>query len=129
MRKYIFFSLLIITPVGFLCKIYTGVFSGWVQNSLAGIFYEIFWCLVVFFFLPREKSITTIAAGVFLVTALLEILQLWQPPFLEQIRSHFLGRTLLGTTFSWWDFPHYLAGSLLGGWWLKRLVKNTEKVR
>lgn len=128
MRKYIFISLLVVTPLGFLCKIYTGVFAGWVQNSLAGVFYEIFWCLIVFFISPKEKSIPAIAAGVFLGTALLEILQLWHPPFLELIRSHFLGRSLLGTSFSWWDFPHYLVGSLMGGGWLKWLVKHTEKV-
>ena len=45
---------------------------------------------------------------------LLEVLQLWHPPFLEALRGHFLGRTVLGTTFSWSDFPHYVAGAVLG---------------
>lgn len=33
-----------------------------------------------------------------------------------------LGRTLIGTTFSLWDFPHYVLGCVLGWLWLRQLV-------
>ncbi|CCQ63282.1 hypothetical protein CWATWH0401_1935 [Crocosphaera watsonii WH 0401] len=43
------------------------------------------------------------------------------------IRSHILGKLLLGTTFSWWDFPHYIIGCLLGWLWLKFIDKLSYK--
>lgn len=57
------------------------------------------------------------------MTCILEFLQLWHPPFLELIRSYLIGRLLIGTSFSWWDFPHYLVGCLIGWWWLAKLEK------
>jgi hypothetical protein len=61
--------------------------------------------------------------GVFLVTSALEFLQLWHPPFLQLIRSTFLGQTLIGTSFTWWDFPYYFFGCVLG-WFGVRYVKT-----
>jgi hypothetical protein len=46
-------------------------------------------------------------------------MQLWHPPWLEWMRGYFLGRTILGSTFDWWDFPYYFAGSALGWLWLR----------
>ncbi|GAB4366868.1 MAG: hypothetical protein Kow0042_07100 [Calditrichia bacterium] len=120
-RKYILYSLFVIVPVGFLCKFYSGPASGWVRDNLAGVFYEIFWCLVCFYFWPYKSAIIKIVIGVFGMTSLLEIAQLWHPDFLEAIRANFLGRTLIGTSFAWWDFPHYFAGSVVGWVWLRRL--------
>jgi hypothetical protein len=62
-----------------------------------------------------------IAAGVLAATCVLEFLQLWHPPFLEALRSNFLGATILGTTFDWTDFPYYFAGSGIGWLWLNML--------
>jgi hypothetical protein len=121
-RKRILVSLLVITPLGFLFKLYAGPVQGWFNNYAAGVLYEIFWCLVLLFFWPHRKFTAKIAMGVLVVTSLLEVLQLWHPWMLEQIRSTFLGRTLLGTTFSWWDFPHYVLGCALGGFWMLRIL-------
>ena len=38
------------------------------------------------------------------VTFALEFLQLWKPPFLQAVRSTFLGHVLIGSSFSWFDF-------------------------
>jgi hypothetical protein len=38
---------------------------------------------------------------VLVATCLLEFLQLWHPPLLEAVRSTFIGRTVLGTSFTW----------------------------
>lgn len=115
-RKRVLIALLVITPLGFWFKLYTGPGRAWLNNSAAGTLYEVFWCLVVFFFWPCREFVTRIAVGVFVVTSLLEVLQLWHPWALEQIRATFLGRALIGTTFAWWDFPHYALGCALG--WL-----------
>jgi hypothetical protein len=114
-------SLLVVTPLGFLSKLYAGPARGWFNNYAAGVLYEVFWCLVLFFFWPRRESAMKIAVGVLATTSALEVLQLWHPWLLEQIRSTFLGRALLGTTFAWWDFPHYVLGCALGWLWMLKI--------
>ncbi|MCK4652821.1 MAG: DUF2809 domain-containing protein [Candidatus Cloacimonetes bacterium] len=121
-------SLLFITPLGFLCKFYSGVGAKWLNDSFGGLLYEIFWCLVVFLILPKFKPIN-IAIGVFIVTCVLEIMQLWHPPFLELTRSNFIGRTVIGTSFVWSDFIYYVLGSTLGWLWLASIRKINEQRR
>ncbi|MDY6953176.1 MAG: DUF2809 domain-containing protein [Thermodesulfobacteriota bacterium] len=123
-RRHTLLALLIVTPMGLLFKFYSGPGQAWFNDHGAGLLYEIFWILVVFFFLPERKWTTNIAVSVFTVTCVLEVLQLWHPPFLEKVRSYFLGRALIGTTFSWWDFPHYGMGSCLGWACIKRITKT-----
>ena len=113
-------SLLLLIPVGFYSKFYNGPAFVWVNNSLGGMFYEIFWCLVVFLFLNKITP-WKIAFSVFVITCSLEFLQLWHPPFLEIIRSTFIGRTVIGTTFAWSDYIYYVAGSLTGWIWIELL--------
>jgi hypothetical protein len=120
-RGWLILSLLIVTPLGFVFKLYEGPGHNWVNNYAAGVLYEIFWCLVLFFVWPRRETITRIALGVFFVTSLLEVLQLWHPWVLERVRTTFPGQALIGTTFSWWDFPHYALGCVLGWLWMVRI--------
>jgi hypothetical protein len=120
-RRWILAALFIVTPAGFLFKLYSGPAYHWFNDYGAAVMYEIFWCIVIFFFCPRKSAVTKIAVGVFLATSFLEVLQLWHPLFLQQIRSTFLGGALLGTTFVWWDFPHYALGCLIG-WLLMRAI-------
>jgi hypothetical protein len=117
-------SLVIIIVFGFMTKFYSGPGANWVNNSLGGVFYEIFWCLVLFLLLPRLAAWKN-ATMVFCVTCLLEFLQLWHPPFLEAIRSNFIGATILGTTFAWSDFCYYLFGSA-AGWKCLHILRKTE---
>ena len=120
-RRYIILSLCIIFPVGFLFKLYSGPAHKWFNDYGAAVMYEIFWCMVIFLFYPHKKAAIKITVGVFVVTSLLEVLQLWQPWFLQQIRSTFLGAALLGNTFVWWDFPHYVLGCLISWLWMRAL--------
>ena len=115
--------ILFLVPVGFLSKIYSGPGQLWVNHSLGGVLYEIFWCLVVSGFRPALKA-KKIALGVFCVTCMLEFMQLWHPAFLESFRRLFIGRTLLGTTFTWTDFPYYFLGSLAGAFLIEQLKKS-----
>lgn len=119
------FSLLIVTAMGFFFKFYNGFGQQWLNNYGAAIFYEIFWCLFAFLFLKSRKAVNPIPIWVFAITCLLEFLQLWHPPLLEQMRSTLVGRLLLGSTFSWWDFPHYAIGCILGWLWLKQLAAKS----
>ena len=83
-QKWALILILLITPVGFYTKFYSGPAASWVNDSLGGVFYEIFWCLLVSLFLVNSRA-WVIATSVFMVTCLLEVLQLWHPEFLEII--------------------------------------------
>lgn len=78
-RLYFNLSLLIIVVMGFLFKYYTGPAREWFNNYGAAVFYEIFWCLLVFLLLPSRKAVKQIPLWVFAVTCGLEFLQLWHP--------------------------------------------------
>ena len=69
-----------------------------------------------------------IAVGVLLATCVLEFLQLWHPPWLQVMRSTFLGESLFGTSFSWWDFPAYVVGAVVG-WIVLRRLARSERAR
>lgn len=116
------FSILLITPLGFFTKLYTGNGETWVNNHLGGTFYIIFWCLIVFLIFPGTKPLI-IAGWVLAVTILLEFLQLFHPKFLEFIRGSFIGKTIIGTSFNWIDFIFYFIGFGIAVIWLKGLSK------
>ncbi len=118
-RRLIRHSLLLI-PVGFAVKF--GL-TGWGLRYGGAIFYEIFWILILRFFLPQWSPLRC-AVTVFVATSLLEMLQLWHPFWLEWLRSHFLGRVLIGTSFDPVDFAYYFVGSAAGFGYLRRLVKS-----
>ncbi len=120
-------SLLIITPIGFYSKFYQGPAQHWINDSLGGVFYVIFWCLVAYLFFPRI-AVMKIAVGVVMVTCLLECLQVWHPPFLEYLRGNFIGATILGSTFMWTDFPYYIVGGLLGWGWIWFLKLRVDQI-
>ncbi|MDL1979085.1 MAG: DUF2809 domain-containing protein [Deltaproteobacteria bacterium] len=85
--------------------------------------------LVIFSFFPKKALTNKIPLWVFTITCALEILQMWHPPVLERIRSCFLGRALIGTSFSWWDFPHYAVGCLVGSLLITWIIKRCNKTR
>ncbi len=120
------FLLIVLVPIGFFTKFYSGPAQELIGNSIGGLLYEIFWCLVVFFLFP-EMNRVGIALGVLIVTCLLEFMQLWHPPFLEALRENFIGRTVLGNSFNWMDFPYYITGSTLGYFMLKSVSKIATK--
>lgn len=111
-RKWTILATIIIVPIGFLTKFYSGPAHTWVNNSLGGILYIIFWSLLLFFIIPDVKPVK-ITFYVFIGTCFLEFLQLWHPRILELIRSNFIGRTTLGTSFSLLDLFHYVVGLVL----------------
>lgn len=87
--------------MGFLLKYYPSVSHQWLNNYGAAVFYEIFWCLLAFWFFRSQAAIKQIPFWVFLITCVIELLQLWHPPLLNQVRATFIGKLLLGYTFAW----------------------------
>ncbi len=125
-RRNLAGALVLAVPVGFAMKAYTGPGGWWVRNYGAGVVYEVFWILLVLLFRPKF-SITRVAWGVLVVTCGLEVLQLWHPAFLEAVRRTFLGRALIGTTFSAWDFPSYVLGCLMGAGLARLLIRSRTR--
>ena len=126
-QKRVVLSLLVVPPLGFSFKFYPGPGNWWFNNYGAGVLYEIFWILLAFLFFSSKRSANGIPIYVFIITCILEFLQLWHPPFMEMIRSYFVGSALIGTTFVWWDFPHYVFGCLMGWIWLGLLLRREDK--
>ncbi len=116
---------LVLIPLGFLIKEYTGPFSHIISDKLAGAFYVIFWCLLLSFFLQRINTVK-IVISVVIVTCLLELVQLVEAPVLEMIRSDYIGRALIGSSFSWSDFIFYIIGGVLS-YLIILLIKRIKK--
>ena len=123
-RKWSIISIIIIIPVGFYTKFYSGPASGWVNNSLGGILYVIFWSLVFYLIGPNTNPLKIVTI-VFILTGMLEFLQLWHPVILESIRSHFLGRSIIGSSFSQSDFFYYFIGAITA-YLLIMFLRRTE---
>ena len=121
-------TILVITSLGFASKFYAGPGAKWFNNSLGGLLYEVFWCLVISIILIKAKP-WKIALNVLIITCILEILQLWHPIFLEVMRGTFIGRTIIGTTFVLSDFIYYTIGSIAGLILLKKIRKSTNSLQ
>ena len=112
-RSRLLVFLAFVTPLGVATKFYQGPGASWVNSYLGGVLYVVFFVLLTLLVNPTWQK-PKVALTVFLVTSALETLQLWHPAWLETTRKSFLGHALLGNFFSWWDFPHYAAGALIG---------------
>ena len=120
-RAWLFAALVVTAAAGIGSKVYDGPGQAWAREHGGGVLYEMFWILAVALVWPRRHGLPWVSIAVLTVTCGLEAAQLWHPPWLERIRATFLGHALLGSTFSWGDFPHYVLGCGLGwllGWWI-----------
>ena len=109
--------LVVVTLLGLYSKFYRGWYADWINYSVRGVLYVLFWCGILDLILP-QRGPKGIAISVLIVTFLLEIMQLSHHVFLEYVRSFFWGRTLIGTTFAASDFFYYVVGSFLGYFWI-----------
>ena len=116
-------SLLAVVPIGLGLKFYSGPFRAFVNDWASSLAYECLWMLAAFLVFPRRSAILPIAVAVFLGTCVIEVMQLWHPPALEAIRSTFVGRCVLGTSFDPKDFAAYAVGCAIGGLWLRAIAR------
>ncbi|MCF7920674.1 MAG: DUF2809 domain-containing protein [Candidatus Cloacimonetes bacterium] len=105
-------ALIALIALGIFFKYYNGILQEFINNSLAGLVYVIFWCVFFRMIFLKTQS-WKITVSVTITTCLLEFLQLWHPPFLEYLRHFWLGKALLGTTFNRSDFIWYFTGGFL----------------
>jgi hypothetical protein len=121
LRWRLWAQLLWLVPAGFATKLYKGPAESFLNDSFAAVFYELFWIFLIYGLFCSRRAVVGVPVGVLLATCALEMLQRVHTPFLEEVRSDFLGRALLGTTFTLWDFPVYVLSCLGGGIFLRRL--------
>lgn len=114
-------SAIALIPLGYSIRFH-GPGPEWLNDALGSVMYEMFWITLFLGIWPKVQPLK-IAITVCLATCALEFLQLWHPPMLQTLRANLLGRLILGTTFSWADFPAYFAGSGLG-FWLGRSLRS-----
>ncbi len=113
-RICILICFVVVSGIGFwMWRYYRGAAQYWIRFYVSGSVYVVMWSLLFFFFLPTENNTIRIPVLVLLGTCFLEVLQLWKPGFLQQIRSTLLGAGILGTDFVWLQFPFYALGALV----------------
>lgn len=101
----------VLIPIGVGTKLYAGPGATWVVGSLGGSVYVMFWSFLALAIRPAWSPVR-VAAVVLSGTVAIEFLQRWHPPFLEALRSTFLGKAVLGSVFSWMDLPFYAVGAV-----------------
>ncbi len=126
-RRVLLWSFGAVTLLGTLGKFYPGPGHSWLNNSFGGVPYVILFMALVALIWPRLAP-GWVALGVLVATCLLEVLQLWQPAWLQAVRATLPGRLVLGSTFSPSDFWYYLIGAGLG-WLGLRWLQARYRVR
>ncbi len=126
MRLKLAVILIFLMLIGFATKMHAGVFQTWINNSLGGIIYVIFFMHLALFVNLKWKPLH-IALMVFVFTSLIEFTQLINGHVLNIIRKYFIGRTLIGTTFNPFDFFYYLIGAIFGYFSLVFLIRINNK--
>jgi len=112
-------TLLLTVLAGYYLRFHAPL-PAWLRDATGGAAYVVFFALLAGLRLSSRRA--SIAAFVF--TCAIEFLQLWRPPALEFCRGTLPGRLVLGTTFSWSDFPPYGAGALLAWAMLARIQRR-----
>lgn len=112
--------MLILIPVGIGMKLYSGLLEAIVSDKAAGMIYVVFWSFAAACIWVKKKPIGIVII-VFLVTSILEFSQLYSSPFLEMIRSTFIGHAIIGNAFNWPDFLYYLLGAGIAILWLRKI--------
>jgi hypothetical protein len=104
--------MLVCICLGVYTKFYTGPAAEWVNNSLGGVFYVIFWCQLIHVIWP-DSSPVLVSIAVLVITCAIEFTQLSHIAILELIRKTFPGRALIGNSFNTSDFGYYIAGAII----------------
>lgn len=106
-------GLFLVIPLGLASKVYSGWGQGWVEGYSGDILFEMAWIFFIAGLWPRVSA-RKLSLWVFGMTSVVEVLQLWQPPWLQAMRATLPGKLLLGSTFVWADFFYYGLGCLIG---------------
>lgn len=121
-RMALLAGMVCVLPLGYFVRFSKGLHAPLLQDIGGSLAYQILLMFGVAFLFPR-LPLMKCALGVFAFSCGVEFLQLWQAPFIQEIRSTWPGRVILGTTFNRWDFPPYALGCGIG-WIVLRFLRR-----
>ena len=104
--------LLVITPLGLATKCYSGAGQQWVHDYAGDILYTMFWYFLCILMFPQTRP-AFMSLLVFFFSVFVELSQLSDATQLLWLRQFFVGRTLVGVSFSFTDIGYYYLGSQL----------------
>jgi Protein of unknown function (DUF2809) len=125
-RLIVLVNILAIVPLGYVIR-FSHILPEYFHDAGGSIAYQTVLILLVVLIHPRANRRQT-AIWVCWLSCAIELLQLYQPPWLQAIRATFPGRLVLGTSFAWSDFPAYFGGSYLGWRWVTWLDRLADRV-
>lgn len=107
------FCIVVIIACGLLCR--SGLIG--LPPFFAKYAGDALWALMIFVgigFLLPARSTMAVAGLAAVVCVLVECSQLYHAPWIDAIRSTWIGRMTLGSTFGWGDLAAYCAGIVAG---------------
>jgi len=111
MRTRTAIALVCLLAVGLTATYGSTAFLGaWGRRHAGGVLYVVFWALALQFSRPQGRP-GVHALIAFIGTCMIEALQLVHVPWLDALRTTRVGEILLGSTFDWFDVPHYALGA------------------
>jgi hypothetical protein len=113
---------IILIPIGFFTKVYSGIGNEFVTNHLGGIIYVVFFILLASLVFPKANPLK-ISLIILSLTCLIEVTQLIQTDLLKNLRMHFIIRALIGSVFNVYDFVFYVVGAAIG-FGILEILKN-----
>lgn len=125
--KRVIILIIMLIPFGVATKFYDGAARLWVNNSFSDVVYVVFWSLVLYTLRPYSSPLK-ICTLVFILSAIIEITQLWSTPLLEKLRTGFIGKSLFGNSFVPSDFFYYFLGSLTAFYIIKYFQNSAAEI-
>jgi hypothetical protein len=121
-RLWSFLLLIAVVLAGYYLRYYHGPLQNWVHRLSGSLLVVCFWAFLLYLFLPglRAKSLAVTICG---CACVVELSLLIPQPVVTYVRGAFIGRSVVGPPFAWYDLAAYLAGGLIayGGLrWISR---------
>ena len=117
--------LIILIPLGFYLKEFTGQYQNIVNNKFAGSIYVMFWSFLAILLFPKSNKLYVLL-WVLAITIGLEFTQFLEFPWLLELRKSYIIKALIGSSFTWSDIPYYLIGSIIT-FLLTLVISNKQK--
>jgi hypothetical protein len=121
-RLWSLLLLMIVVLAGYYLRFYRGPLQDWVHRLNGSLLVVCFWAFLLYLFVPslRAGSLAVTICG---FACAVELSLLVPQPMITYVRGAFIGRSVVGPPFAWYDLAAYLAGGLVayGGLrWISR---------
>jgi len=123
-RQWAAAALAISAALGLAVKLHPVPAVPQIGDHLGGVFYVLFWAMLLFFLWPYPRAITPITLAVVLATFAVELSQKLELSWIEKLRIAFLGRVLLGHHFDMTDLPAYAIGGAFAFLLMHRIART-----